>query len=88
VQRPNIKQIIATDLDILKHLAELVERHNKVKRDSFKPYNLRLDTVEHYCQQLELLHSIFVRFNDGDACQRFNDHALFYGCGGLLPMLV
>ena len=30
VQRPNIKQIVATDLDILKHLAELIERHNKV----------------------------------------------------------
>jgi ubiquinone biosynthesis protein len=29
VQRPNIKQIVATDLDILKHLAGLIERHNK-----------------------------------------------------------
>jgi ubiquinone biosynthesis protein len=28
VQRPNIKQIVKTDLDILSHLAELIERHN------------------------------------------------------------
>jgi ubiquinone biosynthesis protein len=28
VQRPNIKQIVATDLDILMHLAGLIERHN------------------------------------------------------------
>jgi ubiquinone biosynthesis protein len=28
VQRPNIKQIVATDLDILRHLAGLIERHN------------------------------------------------------------
>ena len=29
VQRPNIRQIVATDLDILGHLAGLIERHNK-----------------------------------------------------------
>jgi ubiquinone biosynthesis protein len=29
VQRPNIRQIVATDLDILEHLAGLIERHNK-----------------------------------------------------------
>jgi len=29
VQRPNIRRIVATDLDILVHLAGLIERHNK-----------------------------------------------------------
>lgn len=29
VQRPNIRQIVATDLDILRHLTGLIERHNK-----------------------------------------------------------
>jgi ubiquinone biosynthesis protein len=29
VQRPNIRQIVATDLDIIRHLAGLIERHNK-----------------------------------------------------------
>jgi Predicted unusual protein kinase len=29
VQRPNIRQIVATDLDILGHLSGLIERHNK-----------------------------------------------------------
>jgi ubiquinone biosynthesis protein len=29
VQRPNIRQTVASDLDIIKHLAGLIERHNK-----------------------------------------------------------
>jgi len=29
VQRPNIRQIVATDLTILQHLAQLIEKHNK-----------------------------------------------------------
>jgi ubiquinone biosynthesis protein len=29
VQRPNIRHIVATDLDILEHLAGLIERHNR-----------------------------------------------------------
>ncbi|HAJ78354.1 MAG TPA: hypothetical protein DCO75_01160 [Fibrobacteres bacterium] len=29
IQRPNIRQTVASDLDIIKHLAGLIERHNK-----------------------------------------------------------
>ncbi len=48
VQRPNIREIMMTDIDILKHLAQMLESHSDLKRfdlngivDEFEKYTLK-----------------------------------------------